>query len=73
SFQLVMAGSGDLAEWVLVELQGELESRCGSGLAGKLLGDLHFTKEGPTDALDAAEVGLACPLHVERHPVAHTA
>ncbi|XP_062997018.1 chromosome transmission fidelity protein 8 homolog [Elgaria multicarinata webbii] len=40
------AGAGALAEWVLMELQGELESRCGASLAGRLLGDLHYTKEG---------------------------
>uniref|UniRef100_A0A670IQ04 Uncharacterized protein n=1 Tax=Podarcis muralis TaxID=64176 RepID=A0A670IQ04_PODMU len=45
--QLVVSrdGVGGLAEWVLMELQGELESRSGAGLAGRLLGDLHYTKE----------------------------
>uniref|UniRef100_A0A8C6XWI0 Chromosome transmission fidelity factor 8 n=1 Tax=Naja naja TaxID=35670 RepID=A0A8C6XWI0_NAJNA len=29
-----------------MELQGQLEARGGGGLAGRLLGDLHFTQEG---------------------------
>ncbi|KAM6430024.1 chromosome transmission fidelity protein 8 homolog [Liasis olivaceus] len=36
------------AEWLLLELQGQLEARGGGGggLAGRLLGDLHYTQEG---------------------------
>ncbi|XP_037071360.1 chromosome transmission fidelity protein 8 homolog [Pollicipes pollicipes] len=32
--------------WALIELQGDLESRSGSSLAGQLIGDLHFTRQG---------------------------
>ncbi|NXP29945.1 CTF8 protein, partial [Scytalopus superciliaris] len=39
-------GGGALAQWVLVELQGEVEPREGGSLARSLLGDLHYTREG---------------------------
>jgi len=43
------AGAGGpacLAEWALVELQGDLESRSELSLAGQLIGDVHFTRQG---------------------------
>ncbi|XP_050167524.1 chromosome transmission fidelity protein 8 homolog isoform X2 [Myiozetetes cayanensis] len=39
------SGAGPLAQWVLVELQGEVEPRQSGSLAGSLLGDLHYTCE----------------------------
>ncbi|XP_053808978.1 chromosome transmission fidelity protein 8 homolog isoform X2 [Vidua macroura] len=39
-------GAGALAQWVLLELQGQVEPRQSGDLAGSLLGDLHYTCEG---------------------------
>uniref|UniRef100_A0A8U8ALQ1 Uncharacterized protein n=1 Tax=Geospiza parvula TaxID=87175 RepID=A0A8U8ALQ1_GEOPR len=38
-------GTGALAQWVLLELQGEVEPRQSGQLPGSLLGDLHYTCE----------------------------
>lgn len=44
--QVLLKRIGDIKEWILLELQGELVSRYDNGFAGNVLGDLHFSKTG---------------------------
>ncbi|XP_018606938.1 chromosome transmission fidelity protein 8 homolog isoform X2 [Scleropages formosus] len=43
---IITSVEGGPAEWLLVELQGEMVARQNTGLAKNLMGDLHFTNEG---------------------------
>ncbi|XP_068220730.1 chromosome transmission fidelity protein 8 homolog [Palaemon carinicauda] len=44
--QISAEREGNLEEWVLLELQGDLESRTHEEMKNKFIGDLHFTKQG---------------------------
>lgn len=37
---------GEIPEWGIVELQGDLDVRGDTTLDGKFIGDLHYTKTG---------------------------
>ena len=44
--QIKVIKSEFLNEFVILELQGELLSRFNEGLAGNIIGDLHFKNDG---------------------------
>ncbi|CAH8871929.1 unnamed protein product [Trichobilharzia szidati] len=37
--------NGEVDEWLLIELQGDVLSKTGDPLAGRNLGDLHFSRQ----------------------------
>lgn len=44
--QIVVSSNAGQQEWLLVELQGEIVPRQSGGLAGSVMGDMMYTKEG---------------------------
>ncbi|VDP88469.1 unnamed protein product [Echinostoma caproni] len=56
-------------DWILMELQGELVSRSGETLSGKLIGDLHFSKQASVFALQLQLIIQGEPVFIVGHHV----
>ncbi|XP_069758034.1 chromosome transmission fidelity protein 8 homolog isoform X6 [Narcine bancroftii] len=53
-------------DWVLMELQGEIETRYETGLAGSLVGDLHFSHDGIPILIIGHHILYGKVSHLER-------
>ncbi|KAL5022738.1 hypothetical protein ScPMuIL_001893 [Solemya velum] len=62
----VAGASADCPEWVLIDLQGSLETRHPVPLSGRFVGDLHFTQKDVPILIIGHHILYGKTVHLEK-------